>query len=97
MWDNTARKKRNGFVLSGSSPELYERWLTAALGRSSGSPDDICFVNGWNEWAEGNHLEPDRRWGRAYLEATRRARSNVSEHLAPLGGHTAMPETAERA
>jgi hypothetical protein len=68
-WDNTARLERAAVVLIGSTPELYEKWMGSALAR--GEP--LVFINAWNEWAEGCHLEPDLRWGRAYLEATSRA------------------------
>lgn len=77
-FDNTARRKQGATIFLDSTPEAYGRWLTEVLkGEDSISiPDDqkIVFVNAWNEWAEGNHLEPDQRWGRAYLEAHLKAR-----------------------
>ncbi len=74
-WDNSARRKSGAFVLHRSTPELYEGWLRTMIGRFEpyGPGEDILFINAWNEWAEGNHLEPCQRWGRAYLEATARA------------------------
>jgi hypothetical protein len=74
-WDNTARRKRNALVLVNSTPDLYEHWLRGITARMTPpSPEEnFVFVNAWNEWAEGNHLEPSQRWGRAYLEAHARA------------------------
>jgi glycosyltransferase involved in cell wall biosynthesis len=73
-WDNTPRKGSNGVVLHGSTPQSYELWLQEAVARAHALPssDRFVFLNAWNEWAEGCHLEPDRLHGRAYLEATRR-------------------------
>jgi lipopolysaccharide biosynthesis protein len=73
-WDNTARRSRGAYAFLGSTPERYERWLADALEETmaAGPEDALLFVNAWNEWAEGCHLEPDERHGRAYLEATRR-------------------------
>ncbi len=75
-WDNSPRRGKNGLVFIGSSPERYGAWLTSALekcvnvARQAGdSGEALLFVNAWNEWAEGNHLEPDLKFGRAYLEA----------------------------
>jgi hypothetical protein len=62
-----------------STPELYEQWLSGVVNRmkpgdgSEISADSLVFINAWNEWGEGNHLEPCQKWGRKYLEATRRA------------------------
>ncbi len=76
-WDNAARRSRGARVVVGSTPELYERWLRSIVESFQPYSDDenLLFVNAWNEWGEGNHLEPDRRWGRAYLEAHRQALS----------------------
>ena len=60
-WDNTPRRGRNGMIITGSTPERFEAALNVVV-------DDVCnrpanqrlvFLNAWNEWAEGNHLEPD--------------------------------------
>jgi hypothetical protein len=74
-WDNSPRRKRGAIILRGSSPRLYRRWLAATVARFQpySHEENLLFINAWNEWGESNHLEPDKRWGRAYLEATRRA------------------------
>jgi lipopolysaccharide biosynthesis protein len=73
-WDNTPRRQRQGIVIRGSTPLEYERWLRATVEafQPYSREENLLFVCAWNEWAEGNHLEPCRRWGRGYLEATRR-------------------------
>jgi hypothetical protein len=74
MWDNSGRRNRGATIVRGSTPELYEQWLREALDRSSpdSSKQRTVFINAWNEWAEGCHLEPCQKWGLKYLEATRR-------------------------
>jgi hypothetical protein len=61
-------------VLQGATPAGYEAWLRSAVDRAAVAPPGhrLVFINAWNEWAEGCHLEPDRHDGRALLEATRR-------------------------
>lgn len=72
-WDNTPRSGANGLVLNGSTPELFRTHLRRAIQRVSGLPADrrFVFVKSWNEWAEGNHLEPDLRFEHRYLEVVR--------------------------
>jgi hypothetical protein len=72
-WDNTPRSGARGLVLHDSSPEHFRVQVRAAVSRAQTEPDGegLIFIKSWNEWAEGNHLEPDRKWGRAYLEALR--------------------------
>ncbi|NOC46683.1 glycoside hydrolase family 99-like domain-containing protein [Ruegeria sp. HKCCD7559] len=75
-WDNTARRKENAMVVLNGTPENYEYWLSRALHQTAQDfPDQerFVFVNAWNEWAEGCHLEPDREYGHAFLHATKAA------------------------
>ncbi len=74
-WDNTARRATGATILRGANPEAYEAWLTKVVEKTAANPDQkgLVFINAWNEWAEGNHLEPCQKWGHAYLEATQRA------------------------
>ena len=73
-WDNTPRKGRKGLVLANSTPQLFESHMRDAV-RAVADRDDehkIVFLKSWNEWAEGNYLEPDTKWGSQYLEALKR-------------------------
>ena len=76
-WDNTARRKSAGTIIANSSPDAYRTWLKRSIDdtlRHRDVKDErLIFVNAWNEWAEGAYLEPDQRYGYAYLQATRDA------------------------
>lgn len=72
-FDNTPRSGPDGLVLHGSTPDGFRRHIRRALHRLGNVPREhsIVFVKSWNEWAEGNHLEPDLKFGLRYLEALR--------------------------
>jgi len=81
-WDNTARRGTAANIFVNSSPQAYEVWLRGivdATKRDLPAGERLLFINAWNEWAEGAHLEPDLKFGRAYLEATRRALTGTSD------------------
>jgi len=75
-WDNTARRQNTPTIVVNASPDLYGEWLSylRAYTREYHKADDnFIFINAWNEWGEGCHLEPDIKWGSKYLEATYRS------------------------
>ena len=75
-WDNSPRRRERAHVFLNGSPEAYGRWLQAMVRQTRQlrfGDERLVFINAWNEWAEGNYLEPDHGHGHAYLEATARA------------------------
>lgn len=79
-WDNTARSGVNGFVLHNSTPDLFKQVMQKAINKVKDLPADnrIVFIKSWNEWAEGNYIEPDRKYGRKYLEVIKELIDNNS-------------------
>lgn len=71
-WDNSARRANGGaLIIDGSTPAIFESWIKKKITATNWDllPERFLFVNAWNEWAEGNHLEPCERWGDQYLAA----------------------------
>lgn len=74
-WDNTPRHGYLGYVFLGSNPELFRQY-SEGLSAHIEDPADFLFVNAWNEWAEGMHMEPCEEFGYGYLDALRSAVSS---------------------
>lgn len=83
-WDNTPRSGADALVLTGESPALFGAALERAIQGVEHRPEDrrLVWVKSWNEWAEGNYLEPDRVHGRGFLEAVR---ERVTSGTRPCG------------
>jgi lipopolysaccharide biosynthesis protein len=69
-WDNTPRSGGNGLVMVNSNPENFRRQIKRALESIFENLQDekIIFIKAWNEWAEGNYMEPDTKYGTRFLE-----------------------------
>jgi len=83
-WDNVARRPSDGNVFHNASPQKFYSWLESAcnwarIHQESGRR--LVFINAWNEWAEGTYLEPDRRYGYAYLHAVRTVREQWYKNI----------------
>ena len=70
-WDRSPRAGKDAVIYDKSTPDLFERSLRNAINiiKDKKPEHQIIFVKSWNEWGEGNHLEPDVKWGHQYLDA----------------------------
>ena len=70
-WDHTPRSGKNGTVLAGSTPDLFREHIREVLNAVANKKSPMIFLKSWNEWGEGNYMEPDLKYGRQYIEVLR--------------------------
>jgi len=81
-WDNTARRGKDARIIHPSNPAVFREWLYRRLVQDMKvvhPTSSITFVNAWNEWAEGAHLEPDKRFGYQWLWGVHDAKMKFSK------------------
>lgn len=72
-YDDSPRRGIKGIIVKGSTPKKFEYYLSENIKRSKKEGNEYLFINAWNEWGESAYLEPDKRYGYAYLHAVRNA------------------------
>lgn len=80
-WDHTPRSGKQGEVLLGSNPQNFFKHAKCVIEGVSKKENKIIMLKSWNEWGEGNYMEPDLKYGKGYLEALRSALKQVGEIL----------------
>jgi hypothetical protein len=78
-WDHTPRSGINGQAIVDASPAYFLKSLQYCFDRAKlNKPEEqIIFIKAWNEWAEGNYLEPDQRNSYSFLEALKKFKNNI--------------------
>lgn len=75
QWDRSPRIGKSYGIYVKSTPEAFKEHVIGAINVIKDKPDEhkILFLRSWNEWAEGNYVEPDEKYGRGYLNALKEA------------------------
>jgi len=68
-WDHSPRSRMRAFVMHNSTPEAFKSHVAAIKHIVDRKHNQLVMLKSWNEWGEGNYMEPDKRWGKQYLEA----------------------------
>lgn len=79
-WDHTPRSGRFGRVFQNSTPELFEKHVNNVLSRIKNKDyeDQVVVLKSWNEWGEGNYLEPDINFGCQYIDTLNKCLMNFN-------------------
>lgn len=73
-WDHTPRSGTGGYLLTNSTPDLFDKHIAQVIETITSKPEEkrVCFLKSWNEWGEGNYVEPDLRYGHGYIDALKK-------------------------
>ena len=75
-YDHTPRSGRRGNLFNNSSPALWGNLIKEVMCIRKHTKNNIIFIKAWNEWGEGNYLEPDIKFENQYLEKLKEAMRN---------------------
>lgn len=75
-WDHTPRSGKNALVIQGSTPSLFEKHCDDIFNGISQKKNKLVFLKSWNEWGEGNYMEPDFIWGKSFIHALAKSKNN---------------------
>lgn len=78
-YDDTPRRGTEGLVVENTSPQMFGKYLKMLMKKNAMHGNDITFINAWNEWGEGMHLEPDSKYGYNFLEQIPIAKKNYQD------------------
>jgi len=67
-WDHTPRSGNRGSVFHGATPELFRKHVQKALEATKNKKNNVLFLKSWNEWGEGNYMEPDTKFEKGFIE-----------------------------
>lgn len=80
-WDHSPRSANNAMILHDCKPEYFKRLIEKAVDavKDKDKEEQIILIKAWNEWGEGNHLEPDLKYGKGYLDAVKSFASDIGD------------------
>lgn len=80
-YDDTPRRGVEGTVIGNASPDKFEQYVSQLIAKSIVYGNELVFLNAWNEWGEGMHLEPDEKYGEQFLAAISEAKKNYKIYV----------------
>lgn len=77
-WDHSPRSGAAGILYHNSTPKLFKKHCIDVLSKVKSKNDpNFVFIRAWNEWGEGNHMEPDLKYGKGYIKSLREAITEI--------------------
>jgi hypothetical protein len=75
MFDHSPRSKNRGVIFADSSPKKWKKLLDEIfeMNAHKDADDNLILIKAWNEWGEGNYMEPDLQYGHGYINALKEA------------------------